>query len=48
MSLSMVFGTPTIGMPRLWKSCAMLSVPVTADHDQRVESHLVEVLDDAV
>ncbi len=27
MSLSIVFGTPTIGMPRLWNSCAMLSVP---------------------
>ena len=27
MSLSIVFGTPTIGMPRLWNSWAIASVP---------------------
>jgi hypothetical protein len=27
MSLSIVLGTPTMGMPFLWKSLAMVSVP---------------------
>ena len=48
MSLSMVFGTPTIGMPRLAELVGDGQRAVAADDDQRAEPHLVEHLDDAI
>ena len=45
MSLSMVFGTPTSGMPRLVELVGDGQRAVAADDDQRVEPHLVEHLD---
>ena len=47
MSLSMVFGTPTIGMPCLTKLMRDAERAVSADDDERVETELVEILDDA-
>ena len=47
MSLSMVFGTPTMGMPFFENSCAIAERAVAADDDERVEAELVKVLDDA-
>ena len=48
MSLSIVLGTPTIGMPRELNSMGDGERAVAADHDERAEAHLVEHLDDAV
>ena len=48
MSLSMVFGTPTSGMPQLVELVGDGQRAVAADDDQRVEAHLVEHLDDAI
>ena len=45
MSLSIVFGTPTIGMPRWQNWWAIAERAVAADDDERVEPHLVEHLD---
>ena len=45
MSLSIVFGTPTIGMPRSLKLVSDGQRAVAADDDERVEPHLVEHLD---
>ena len=45
MSLSMVLGTPTSGMPRLVELVGDRERAVAADHDQRVELQLVEHLD---
>ena len=42
MSLSMVFGTPTIGMPRFVELVRDAERAVAADDDQRVEAQLVE------
>ena len=48
MSLSIVLGTPTIGMPRHAELVGDGERAVAADDDERVEPHLVEHLDDAV
>ncbi len=48
MSLSIVFGTPTSGMPALAELVRDRERAVAADHDQRAEAHLVEHLDDAI
>ena len=47
MSLSIVFGTPTSGMPRLVELVGDRQRAVAADDHQRVELHLVEHLDAA-
>ena len=48
MSLSIVLGTPTIGIAALAELVRDLERAVAADDDERAELHLVEHLDDAV
>ena len=48
MSLSIVFGTPTIGMPAQAELVRDRQRAVAADRRQRIEAHLVEHLDDAI
>ena len=45
MSLSMVFGTPTIGMPLQVELMSDLQRAVATDDHERVELHLGEGLD---
>ena len=48
MSLSIVLGTPTSGMPRRVELVGDRQRAVAADDDERVERHPLEHLDDAI